>query len=323
MTLVDEAIAAIDTGPTIHVVVDEGPGAQLVDLRTGKTRVLRSGAEVWSDPKLGTVWVSTLDGKRTQRFVVPPAQNAPVFAWWRPVVAGYRAQLRSGAYHLVGTGQIAGQPVDWIAGKPTSGAPGNGVTEIAISRATYKPLYWRERSNGTIKPGSGVRVLTVETLPRQPALFAHRTAPFGPGLQGFTGNGVRTTLRAARAAMNPDPAVPPAEIANLRRTWVGLPNYLAPPYNSYRDQIGGVTLYYGRLDQYGDPAHQGSYISITEFPHRNVVVTFNGVSLFRQDAAIVTQQSNTIATMKTHGLYVIIQAGSRAEALAAARALAR
>ncbi len=326
MTLVDQAIAAIGSGPTIHVVLDEGPGVQLVDLRTGKTRLLQSGAEVWSDPKLGTVWVSTLDGKPTQRFVVPASQNAPVlpvFAWWRTVVTGYRAQLRSGAYHLIGTGQIAGQPVDWIDSKPvTTGASGKEVTEIAISRATYKPLYWRERINGTIKPGSGVRLITIETLPRQPALFAHPTLPFGPGLAGFAGSGVATTLRDARAAMNPDPVVPSTQIASLRRTWVGLPNYLAPPYNSYKDQISGVTLYYGHLDQYGDPTYQGSYISITEFPHRNAVVTFNGVSLFRQDAAIITNHLYHIATMKTHGLYVIIQAGSHAEALGAARALA-
>jgi hypothetical protein len=318
MTLVDQAIAAIGNGPTIHVVLDEGHTAQLVDLRTGKTTLLRSRVEVWSDPKLGTVWVSTLDGKPTQTIVSPPSQTLPAFESWRPFFTGYRAQLRSGAFHLVGTGQIAGQRVDWIASKPIDGA----VTEIAISRANYKPLYMRERISGAIKPGSGVRVITAETLPRQPALFAHRTAPFGPSLAGFTGNGVPTTLRAASAAMNPDPVVPPAQIAGLRRTWVGLPNYLAPPYNSYRDQISGVTIYYGHLDQYGDPANQGSYISITEFPHRNAVVTFNGVSLFRQDAAIITHQPNPIATMKTHGLYIVIQAGSQADALAAAHALA-
>ena len=318
MTLVDQAIAAIGSGPMIHVVLDEGRNTQLVDLRTGKTTLLRSGAEVWSDPKLGTLWVSTLDGRPNQRLIAPASKNAPVFAAWQPFVTGYRAQLRSGAFHLVGTGQIEGQPVDWIASTPM-------VMEIAISRTTYKPLYMRERINGAIKPGSGVRIITAETLPRQPALFAHRTVPFGPGLGVASGGGtgIPTTLRDARAAMKPDPVVPPARIAGLRRTWVGLPDYLAPPYNSYRDQIGGVALYYGHLDYTGHPTYQGSYISITEFPHRNAVVTFNGVSLFRQDTAILTTHTDTIATMRTHGLYVIIQAGSRAEALAAARALAQ
>jgi hypothetical protein len=325
MTLVDQAIAAIGSDPMIHVVLDEGRNTQLVDLRTGKTILLRSRVEVWSDPKLGALWVSTLDGKPTQRLVAPASKTAPVFAAWRPFVTGYAAQLRSGSFHLVGTGEIAGQPVDWIASKPiTMGALGEEVMEIAISRATYKPLYMRERIDGAIKPGSGVRVITAETLPRQPALFAHRTVLFGPGLGVASGGGtgIPTTLRDARVAMNPDPVVPPARLAGLRRTWVGLPDYLAPPANSYRDQIDGVQLYYGHLDYTGHPTYQGSYISITEFPHRNVIVTFNGVSLFRPDAAILTTHTDTIATMKTHGLYVIIQAGSRAEALAAARALA-
>jgi hypothetical protein len=325
MTLVDQALAAIGSGQTIHVVLDEGRTTQLVDLRTGKTTLLRSRVEVWSDPKLGTLWVSTLDGEPTQTLDAPASKNAPVFASWQPFVTGYRTQLRSGAFHLVGTGQIEGQPVDWIASKPmTMGALGKEVTEIAISRATYKPLYFRQRINGVVDRGSGVRVTTAETLPPRPALFAHRTIPFGPGLRVSSGpgTGIPTTLRDARAAMNPDPVVPSAAIAGLRRTWVGMPDYLAPPYNSYLDQIGGVQLYYGRLDSTGHPTYQGSFISITEFPHRNAVVTFNGVSLFRQGAAIITTHTDTIATMKTHGLYVIIQAGSQAEALSAARALA-
>jgi hypothetical protein len=329
MTLVDQAIAAIGSGRMIHVVLDEGRTTQLVDLRTGKTTLLQSQVEVWSDPKFGTVWLSTLDGKPTQR-ISAPAKNAGAISWWRPYVVGYRAQLRSGAFHLIGTGQIAGQPVEWIASKPftiiqaSSGVLREGVTEIAISRATYKPLYFRQRFNGVVAYESGVRVITAETLPPTPALFAHPTIPFGPGLglNSGGGTGIPTTLHDARVAMNPDPVVPPARIDGLRRTWIGLPEYLAPPYNSYRDQIGGVELYYGSLDYTGHPTYRGAYASITEFPHRNAVVTFNGLSLFRENAAILTTHTDTIATMKTHGLYVIIQARSQAEALAAAQALA-
>jgi hypothetical protein len=330
MTLVDQAIAAIGSGRMIHVVLDDGLTTQRVDLRTGTTTLLRSGTEVWSDPKLGTLWISTLDGKPTQKIVAPPSRNAEAFTWWRPYVSGYRNQLRAGDFHLVGTGQIGGHTVDWIASKPFSMVDGKTgvfrevVTEIAISRTTYKPLYFRQRINGVVDRGSGVHVTTAETLPPRPALFAHQTIPFGPGLRVSSGpgTGIPTTLRDARAAMNPDPVVPSAAIAGLRRTWVGMPDYLAPPYNSYRDQIGGVQLYYGQLDSTGHPTYQSSFISITEFPHRNAVVIFNGISLFRNDVAIVSTRTDTIATMKTHGLYVIIEAGSRTEALAAARALA-
>lgn len=324
MTLVDQAIAAIGNGPTIHVALDEGRHAQLVDLRTDRTTLLRSQVDVWSDSKLGTLWISTLDGTRTQTFVLPASQQRSARdEWWRLFVGGYRAQLRSGAYHVAGSGQIAGQPVSWIASKPiTNQDGGREVTEIAISRTTYKPLYIRERIDGVIARGTGVRVLTAETLPRQTALFARHVTEVGPGLTGtpIGSGGTRTTLRAARAAMNPDPLVPAARIARLRRTWVGLPDYLIPPYNSYRDQVGGVTLYYGRLDYAGYPTYHGSYISITEIPNRKAIVALWGTGLFRQDAAIIID--NTTATMKTHGLYVLIHASSRAQALAAARTLA-
>jgi hypothetical protein len=330
MTLVDQAVAAIGNGTMIHVVLDEGRTSQRVDLHTGKTTLLRSGIEVWSDPKLGTVWISTLDGQPTQKIVAPTSQHASASAWWRPYVSGYRNQLRTGAFHLAGTGQVEGHPVDWIRSKPFSLVNGKTgvyrevVTEIAISRTTYKPLFFRQRINGVIDRDSGVRVTTAETLPPRPSLFKQRTIPFGPGLRVASGpgTGIPTTLSDARAAMKPDPIVPSAGLAHLHRTWIGMPDYLAPPYNSYLDQIPGVQLYYGRLDSTGHPTYKGSFISITEFPHRNSVINFNGISLFQNDVAIVSTHMDTVATMKTHGLYVIIQAGSQDQAIAAARALA-
>lgn len=322
MTLIDRAIAAIGNGPTTHVVLDEGLGTRLVDFRTGKTTLVHTRIEVWFDRKLGTLQVSTLNGKPLQSIFVPPSRSVPPVDWWRPLVTGYRSQLKSGAYHLIGSGRIAGQPIDWIAGKPrtfvdaTGGSPHEGVREVAISRATYKPLYMRTRVDGVIQPDSGVRVVTAETLPRRPSLFAHRL-PFRGGF-GITPTAPATTLREARAAMNPDPVVPPKRLAGLRRSWVGLPRYLRQ-FNSYRAQIGGVELFYGRIDYNGKPIYRGSFIAITEFPHPNPAVTFQGIGLFPQDAAFVADGT---ATMKTRGLYIIVKAGSSSQALAAARALA-
>jgi hypothetical protein len=322
MTLIDRAIAAIGTGPTTHVVLDEGLGTRLVDFRTGRTTPASMRIEFWSDPKLGTLRISTLNGKPLQTIFVPPSRSAPEPDWWRPFVTGYRSQLRAGAYHLIGNGQMAGQAINWIASKPqsfrdaSSGALHEEVREIAISRSTYLPLYWRIRIDGVIQPDSGVRVISAETLPRRPSLFAHRR-PLS-GAFGSTPSAPPTTLAQARAAMNPDPVVPPERLAGLRRTWVGLPRYLRA-FNSYRDQIGGVELFYGHIDYAGFPVYGGSFISITEFPHRNPVIDFQGLALFPDDAAIIT---NRTATMKTHGLYVIIEAGSPGDTLAAARALA-
>ena len=334
MTLVDQAIAAIGSGPTIHVVLQGGP-AELVDLRTGKARTLSTRTELWADPKLGALWIQTIDGRLARRVVAPRAQALPTSSWYRPFVAGYRDQLRSGAFRLVGAGTIDGEAVDWIAGKPETirdaktTALVSQVMEIAISRATYKPLYIRRLVDGAVVPGSGVRVLRAETLSRRPALYVHRP-PLGAS--GSTssmggGTGIPTTLRAARAAMSPDPAVPSATLAGLRRTWIGLPDYLLPPYNSYRDQVNGITLYYGRLDTTGHPSYDGPHVAITEIPSRAVAATlWGGPGLFRSDGAVVASDASThesTATLRAHGLPVLIEATSRRLAIAAAQALVR
>jgi hypothetical protein len=319
-TLIDRAIAAIGNGRMTHIVLDR-PGTRLVDFRTGRTTLVQTRSEFWADPKLGTLGRMTLDGKLLLSIFIPPSPNGPKVDSLLPFLKGYRSKLRSGDYHAISNGRIGGQPVEWIAGKAVARDDATGtmhfaVQEIAISRATYKPLYMRIRIDGVVQPDSRVRVIAAETLQPRPSLFAHRH-PFEEGFK-ITASAPATTLREARAAMNPDPIVPPSRLARLQRSWIGLPRYLAGPSNKLR-QIGGVELFYGRTDFLGHPIYRGSFISITEFPHKNPAVTDQGIRLFPQDAAIV---SDGTATMKTHGLYIIINAGSTSQALTAARALA-
>lgn len=99
----------------------------------------------------------------------------------------------------------------------------------------------------------------------------------------------------------------------LRPSLVGVPHCLD-------NRPNGVELYYGRTDDSGKPTYRGSFISITEFPRANAEVTFQGLAMFPTGAAIVSDRT---ATMKAHGLYVIIRAGRPDEAIAAARALGR
>jgi hypothetical protein len=319
-TLIDRAIAAIGNGRMSHIVLDR-PGKQLVDFRTGRTTLVQTRSEVWADPKLGTLGLTTLDGKPLQSVFIPPSPNAAELDASQPFVKGYRSKLRSGDYHPVSSGRIGGQPVEWIAGKAVAMNDATGtmhfeVQEVAISRATYKPLYIRTRLDGVIQPDSKVRVITAETLPPRPSLFTHRH-PFEDGFK-ITASAPATTLREARAAMNPDPIVPPSRLATLQRSWVGLPRYFAGLSGKLR-QIGGIELFYGRTDFLGNPIYRGSFISITEFPHKNPAVTDQGTRLFPQDSAIV---SDGTATMKARGLYIIINAGSTSQAITAARALA-
>jgi hypothetical protein len=241
-------------------------------------------------------------------------------------VAGYRRQLERGEYHVVGRGRIDGEPVIWIA---ASARADGRAQEIAISTATYKPLYLRTLVNGRVEPGSSARVVVAETTAAQPALFAPRaTTPMGNG--GWAGlpnshTGIPTTTAAARASMNPDPIIVGARIAGLRRTWIGKPNYLLPGASSYRDQVDGLSLYYGELDAYGYPTYTGSFISINEITSARAARLMLGAGYFRAGKAVIAPApfGATLATLDARGLYVIITASTAAKATAAAKAVSR
>lgn len=64
--------------------------------------------------------------------------------------------------------------------------------------------------------------------------------------------------------MHREPVVPQVTIAGLHRNWIGLPGYLLPPANSYKDEVNGISFYYGKLDGYGYPTYSGPFISINE-----------------------------------------------------------
>lgn len=325
MTLVDQALAAFGRGSTIHVVIEQPDAARLLDLRTGQSRALTSRMEFWSDPKLGSVFIRELGGVATQRLASSRVTWAEAAAEWRPFVAGYRRQLERGAYHVVSRGRIGGTPVIWIA---ASALADGRAQEIAISTTTYKPLYLRELVNGRVVAGSGARVVVAETIAPQPTLFV-RAAPMGNG--GWTGTanghtGIPTTISAARASMNPDPIVARTRVAGLRRTWIGLPDYLLPGASSYRDQVDGLSLYYGKLDDYGDPTYAGAFVSINEITNGRAARLMLGPGYFRAGKAVVTRgQGNgpAMAALRAHGLYVIVTASNAGKAIAAARAVGR
>jgi hypothetical protein len=327
MTLVDEALAAFGRGSTIHVVLEMPNAAELLDLRTGQTRALARRAEFWTDPKLGSVYRIALGGVLTQQLAASRASWATAAAEWRPFVAGYRRQLERGDYHVVGHRRIDGKPVAWIA---ASASADGRAQEIAISTTTYKPLYLRTLIGGRVEPGSGARVVVAETTAPQPTVFAPGAiSPMGNG--GWTHEpngrtGIATTIAAARASMSPDAIVPSTHVAGLRRTWIGLPDYLLPGSSSYRDQVNGLSLYYGKLDDYGYPTYAGSFVSINEITSARAARLLLGPGYFREGKAVITgarRGGPAMAAAHIRGLYIVVEASTAVKATAAVRALSR
>lgn len=332
--VIERAAAAIGTRPVTHVVADVGIGGSLVDLRTGKRTPVHGRSETWYDPKRGLLVNVSFRGQPVTRFVIPPSSHSAGFtvspSALQAFAANYRAALQAKAFRVIGSGLIGGTPVYWIASTPSWRPfyPFNGTTvhsfveEVAISKATYKAVYMRTRVDGRVAPGSGKRIVKIETIAAQPALFAHApTFPGSVGLgSGYNGSSPQTTLADARAAMGRAPLVPSTTIAGLRRTWIGQPSYLSGAQNTYKDQLPGVHLYYGRLHPNGyGPPYQAPYISITEFPRANIFVREQGLGYFPGNDHAVLE--NNMATFEIRGLYVVIRASDPTRALAGAQAL--
>jgi len=101
-------------------------------------------------------------------------------------------------------------------------------------------------------------------------------------------------------------------------------------------QLTGVALYFGPLNEDqgmggfpGDPGYTGRYVMISEFPRANALTQelgagyFPGEGLAVLDAPQVASNTRHTATLRVHGRYVIVQATTDADALAAARAVNR
>jgi hypothetical protein len=341
-SVLDRAAAAIGDKPVTHVVVEDSLGTTLVNLRTGARTSTSGRQEFWYDPQRGVLTITSFRGTQQFSYLTPAAKlhgrGAPDFLG--QFVTGYKAALHSGAYHVVRSGTIGRVPVYWIASQPQWGNDPQSnriyktVTEIAISKATFKPVYSRYLVDGHARPGSGYRVVSIETTAPNPAIFKTHAKDIHPVPPwGLTPTSPSMTLAEAVASMR-GRLLAPTSIGGLPRAWVGEAPYMtgfgaiaAHVPGATLAQIPGVMLFYGRLDYAGDPDYSHPYIAINEFADRNVIVNNLGLSTFPTNGrAILDSQwvgGNPNASLETSGLYIIIRASSDGNALTAARALAR
>ena len=326
-SVLGQALAALGSGQLTHVVLEGRLGDQMIDLRSGKRTAVHGRIEIWYDPQHGLVEALSFRGGVGSTLVITPSEQSLLQDTFpSKFVTGYRAALRTRALHVTGSGTVNGTPVYWIESKPTwqssalfPGAIRRYKQQIAVSKTTYKPIFIRLNVDGHVQPGSGIRVVSIDTIAPQTFIFTrHHTRPHT--LWGITPTSPAMTLAQARSSMRPRPLIPPATIAGIRRSGIAEPAYLAGPMPNAH-QIPGVRLIYGRVgtDPSGGPTYNGPFISITEFPTRNAAVLYTGLSYFPDANRAVLE--NTTATLKTHGLYVIINASSPQLATAAARAL--
>lgn len=338
-SVLENALAAIGSRPITHVVLESDLGSFWLDLRTGKRTPTSGRQEYWYQPGRGLLMQWTFPGARPQREFLPwtPPGGGPrinlggsaLGLYVTRFVISYRDALRQHAFHVVGTGTIGSVPVYWISSTPAyigRDPERKRVEQVAISKATYEPLYVRFLFNDRVIPGSSVRVLSAGTTDNRPAGFQSRH-------QTSTGFGWQlgyTEIPLAQARLRP---FLPRQVAGIRLSWTGDTPFVAGPNGV---TIPGRCLYYGPVDRTGlpdadQPAFRGRYVEIVEFPSANPLTRFYGgrfpsdgrilIDGLTAQGPVVADLAVHVATLRAHGTYFLIQASDARLAVAAARAV--
>lgn len=328
-SVIDNALAALGTKPVTHIVLEDNVGTYLLNLHTGARTPASGRIESWYRASIGLYAQRTFRGIPVDSFFTPArlmgngAGLSDVFG------INYREQLQAHRFRVVGSGKVGGTPVYWIESTPfLLGDPSQREVErIAISKATYKPLYSKRLLNGHAEQGSGVRILTIETTDRAPANLHRQPEHHAQGYAELSGY-PPLTLRQAHALR---PAL------TIRSRIAGLPLALVaqPPTAATLSQsrFPGAALYYGTLlntglpnDKEPDLTGLKPYVSVTAYTSPNAL-THSLRAFFLPDGRAVidptdVDYSHSSATFRTHGLYVVIHGSNDALVLAAAREIA-
>jgi hypothetical protein len=167
-TFLERALAAVDDGPVLHVILRGQWGGTVVDLETGKRTPVHGETETWYDSERGLVHTISRLGETIQHETVYEEARAPeIVALGRD----YRAALEAGSAHVAGEDVIDAQRVTWITIRrellpdSSDGKFHEWAQQIALSRETFRPVAIRDMRDRNPKSGNFDRVLDFETLP--------------------------------------------------------------------------------------------------------------------------------------------------------------
>jgi hypothetical protein len=170
-SVLERALAAVGDGPVIHVVLRSDVHPELVDLRTGAAQPLWLDEEEWYEPGVGLRRVDRFDGRVLSTSVVGPQElTRQQRQAYSGILDGYRDALAGGDAHVAGTDTIAGHDVYWIGFTPTQlpdvadGRDHAFAVQVAVDRTTYRPVYLRFTRDGAPGPGTGTRILSLDTV---------------------------------------------------------------------------------------------------------------------------------------------------------------
>ena len=206
--VLERALAAVGDGPVLHVVLRGDWGGTLVDLKTDARRPIHGENELWYDSDRGVVHsITRLGAMVTHEQLYEPKEPPPELT---ALGREYRQALESGSARIAGEGVVDGEPAVWITIRSemlpdvADGRDHEWAQQVAVSRRTFKPVALRETRDGEPGPGTGQRVLELETLPAGRGDF---TSSEADSLEGrvFKQGREPITLEQARATLGRTP----------------------------------------------------------------------------------------------------------------------
>jgi hypothetical protein len=186
-SFLERALAAVDDGPVLHVVLRGEWGGTLADLQTGERSPVHGENEIWYDPDRELVHTISRLGESVQQERVYDAGEPLELEVLVALGREYLKALQSGSARVAGEGTVDGERVTWITIRSkmlpdaADGKLHEWAQQVAVSRETFRPVATRDTRDGRPGPGTVQRVLELEMLPAGQGDF---TAPAGNSIDG-------------------------------------------------------------------------------------------------------------------------------------------
>lgn len=335
----ERALAAIETGPVIHAVLQGETGLTYVDLATGKETSQIERTEIWYDSERRLEhWRSTIAGRLEFEYLqtLSGARDPKLDPALAGFVDGYRSALEDGSARTVGAETINGRNVTWIefALFPPS-SKWQETERVAVDESSSLPLRIERYHDGR-KEGSA-DVVSIETLQEGSGDFS---APKNDFLNrsGRRDHISPVTLAGAVEAI-PNAVWTGERIAGLSLfgiTRVTLTTEFSPGSGLEPQDTNGVEIHYGNGWRYPDAAvlpdgttTDGRFVWLEETTEATSIYSIEAAPNVGAPPAgsMLVSGANRFdgrgeqGLVFENGVYVSISASNRDLLLAAARAL--
>ncbi len=328
------ALAAVGQGPVIHAIVEtSSPGNVLIDIASGEERPRIHRTEYWYDgeqkelhTRLLVDGVQITESVETPRHAYSDLGSYTTGGGFEPsldpallgFVTQYRPALAGGTAEVLGETTVDGRTAKRIA----LTLPQGTREEVTVDAETYKPLRFTVSGEHTMRSPE-YRVVTIESLPRDPQFFAPpKLSPPRP-TAGSGGSAEDVTLDGASRALGRQPLWLGQAFAGHELKAVKLRHYRAEWTDGRTGEGVLVELSYGDVmllqavdpaaayqlgfDDGGGPPPPSGFLETT--PPGTEITTGRAVGPWS-------------AELRSDGIAIRLEAPGRATLLQAARALA-